>query len=183
MPAGANPLVAFDPVEVDVNLSGYRFTIPAHPASVWLQILTDEQVNGLDVLPGLLDEEGEQRFDELVFSGGLERDEYTNTIYEIIAEVSGHTWWWTMHLLSLLQGPNATQWLGEMTRLDASRVSLGAWLNSLYSLLVKYQKEEDRMRLDMELEMPPPGIELEISQADQKATEQAFFSMMRGSSG
>lgn len=183
MPAGANPVVSFAPVAIDILFAGERFTIPAHPAATWLQILTDETIDALNIFPGLLDPVDQERFDELVFGGGLAVDEFKETIYEIIAEVSGHTWWWTIHLLSLLRGPNSTQWLGEMVRFDANNMSLGAWVNALYALLVKHQKEEDRMRLDMELEMPPPGVELEISEADQKATEQAFFSMMRGSTG
>jgi len=180
VPAAANPGVAFEPVEIDVTFSSEQFTIPAHPASVWLPILTDAETDALDIIPGLLYDEDQDRFDELIFANGLDAEELKQVIYELIGEASGHKWWWTLNLLSVLRGANSTQWLGEMTRYNATQMSLGGWCNALYAMLMKYQKPEDRMKIDMELEMPPPDVELEISEADQRATETAFFGMMRG---
>jgi hypothetical protein len=183
VPAAADPVVSFEPVEVDVNLSGYTFTIAAIPAAVWVPILTGDRIDGLDILPGLLTDQDQQRFDDLMFDGELELDQLAKTIYEIIAAASGHSWWWTMNLLSVVRGTNGSQWLGEMARYDASKMSLAGWVNALYALLVRNQKPEDRMRIDGELEMPPPGVDVEISEADQLATEATFFTMMRQSGG
>lgn len=179
MPVSVNVGVSFEPVDIDITLGNLRVTLPAYPASVWLPILTDPGLDGLEIFPGMLVGEDQDQVDELIFAGQLGVDEIRDITYEIIGEVSGHAWWWSLNLLSILKGPNATQLLGEMTSLDASQVSLACWVNTLYARLVKHMDHKDRMKLDGELEMPPPSVQVEISETDQKATEQTFFNMMR----
>ncbi len=116
--------------------------------------------------------------DDLIFEEQITIQELTQVIHETIAVVSGHDWWWTLKLLSVTQGESATQILGEMTRYDINHISLAAWVNGLYALLVRYMKEEDKIKLDSELETPPADQPMELSQATEKATEQAFMAMM-----
>lgn len=183
MPGPANLAVSFDPVEIDITLAGLTATVPAHPASVWLPILASDQTDALEIIPGLLDTTGQAEVDLLIFEGHLEPEELKQVIYDLITEASGHPWWWTLNLLSTLRGPNGTQVLGEMAKFNATKMSLAAWVNALYAMLVRHRDQKDRIRIDAELEMPPPGVELEISEADQQATEAAFFSMMRQANG
>lgn len=183
MPAAANLAVAFEPVPIDIAVGNHVVTIPALPACVWLPILTDPGTDGLDIFPGLLDDAGQDVVDRLIFDGKLDTDELKEIIYGIITEASGHDWWWSLNLLSVLRGPSSTQVLGEMAKVDATTASLAGWLNALYAILVQHLKAEQKMRLDGELEMPPPGVDVQISEADQLATQQAFFGMMRQSNG
>lgn len=180
MPAVVNLAVAFAPVEIDLTIGHITVTVPAHPASVWLLVLTGDSLDGLDIIPGLLTDEDQDRVDELIFGQQLDMDQLTGLIYDLITEVSGHPWWWVFGLLSVLKGIHGTELLGEMARFDATAMSLAGWVNALYAILVQHQKPEDRIRFDAELDMPPPGIEAEISEAEQKATESTFFSMMKG---
>jgi len=106
-------------------------------------------------------------------------------IRDVVTVVSGHPWWWTFSLLSILWSPeHGTQYLGEMARVDASTCSLGLWLNALYALAVKYMKEEDRTKFDMELDTPPPDVEIDPEDLiDEAASSAAFMSMMGTANG
>ncbi len=173
-----DPSVCFEPVAVDVELAGCVFTIPPLPASWWLTVLSSDELTPLDVIPGLLGPEDQAAVDDLVFEGRLAPGEITSVFYETIEAVSGHRWWWTLRIIGCLKGQHATEFMGEMARYDASSISIGLWLSAAYALLVRNQKEEDRVKLDMALDAPPEGVEVQFTEADEKAAEQAFFAML-----
>lgn len=174
-----DPTVSFEPVPLEVEVAGVVFTIPALPASGWLSILCADRPDGGDIFPGLLDDDQQSLVDDLIFEEKLDYSEIEQLVKEIITVVSGRQWWWTLKILSTLQSEHATEILGEINRYcDSATISLGMWVNSLYALLMRNRDEQDRFKLDSTLDAPPPGVEVEISEAEQRASERAFFAMM-----
>lgn len=178
MPAPDDVAVSFVPTEVDLTLAGHQFTIRAEPAGVWLMRIFSMDLAAL--LPGMLIPEDQERFDQLLLDGDLDEVNLSQIYCDLIEAASGHRWWWTTKLLSLLRGPQGTEWLGRMARVDASRVPLASWVNSFYAIVVDNIKQEDRVPFDADLDTPPAGVEVELSEADVDASSRAFFEMGGG---
>lgn len=184
MPVQADPTAQFEIRGAIVTLGNHDFTIPPAPAATWLTVLTDEQVDGFRIIPGMLSVEEQEKLDSLLISGKVDISELTDGIYDAITVVSGHPWWWTMGLLSLTRHEQGTQVLGEMSRTNADQVSLALWVNSLYALFVKWMKEEDRAHFDTQLDTPPAGLEIDAEDLiDEQAATSAFFGMLNQSNG
>lgn len=183
MPVSVDPTAQFEISDVIVELGGRDFLIPGRPAATWLAILTADQFDGSEIIPGMVADP--EQLDDLLLGGGVDVDQIVGAIQDVITIASGHPWWWSLGLLSLIRSQeHGTQLLGEMTRLDASTCSLGAWLNTLYAITVKYMKQEDRTKFDMELDTPPPDIEIEPEDLiDEAASSAAFMSMMGQANG
>ncbi len=164
-----DPTVSFEPVPLEVEVAGVVFTIPALPASGWLSILCADRPDGGDIFPGLLDEDQQSTVDDLVFDEKLNYSEIDHLVKEIRS----------IRTTVVVDTECPTEILGEMNRYcDASTISLGMWVNSLYALLMRNRDEQDRFKLDSTLDAPPPGVEVEISEAEQRSSERAFFAMM-----
>lgn len=184
MPVAHDPTAHFAQYDIIVTLCDQDFVVPAAPAATWLLILTDEQVDGGRILPGMLDPEDQEVVEDLLLSGELSISELSTAIRNVITVASGHPWWWSLGLLSVLRGEHGTAVLGSMSRLDADRVSLANWLNALYSTLTKYMKEQDKVQLDAQLDAPPAGVEVDPEELiDEAAATATFMSMMRGTNG
>lgn len=178
MPVSVDPTAQFQITDVLVELGDQFFVIPGRPAAAWLSILTADQLDGSEIVPGMLEEP--DQLDDLLLSGVVGGDEVASAIRDVITVASGHPWWWTLGLLSLLRSQEyGVQLLGEMVSVDASTCPLGAWLNALYARVVKYMKQEDRTKFDMELDTPPPDVEIEPEDLiDEAASSASFMSMM-----
>lgn len=182
MPVSADPTAQFEISDIILELGGHEFVIPGQPAATWLSILTSDEPDGSQILA--LIENGDQ-LDDLLLAGGADVDQIAGAIRDVITVASGHPWWWSLGLLSVLRSQeHGTQLLGEMTRLDASVCSFGAWLNALYAIVVKYMKQEDRTKFDMELDTPPPDIDIQPEDLiDEAASSASFMNMMGQANG
>lgn len=184
MPIRSDPTAHFNQYGATVTVGDNIFTVPPVPASVWLSILTDEQVNGAQILPGMLDPDEQETMDQLLLDGELTVAELKDLIQDVITTVSGHPWWWTLGLLSVLRGESGTETLGTMAYLDADKVSFGHWLNALYARWVKYMKEHDRVQFDTQLDTPPAEVELDPADViNEDTATAAFFGMMNQPNG
>lgn len=179
MPVGADPTAHFAQYRVIVTLCDENFVVPAAPASTWLTILAAEELDGAQIIPGMLSQKDQERIDELLLDGELAVDDLLAGIKDVITNVSGHPWWWTIHLVSVLRGEHGTQILGEMSRVRADEVSLANWLNSLYAMMVRYMKEQDKAQFDAQLDSPPADVQINTEELiDEDAATSAFFGMM-----
>lgn len=179
MPVRADPTVHFRAPRVTVTLGDYDFVVPATSAAQWLSILTEEDADGTQILPGMLSEQDQDLLTDLLLGEDVTVADLTGAIYDLITVVSGHPWWWTMGLLSSISGEHGTQVLGEMARIDADQVSLGLWCNALYALFVRHMKEQDRIQFDAQLDTPPPGMEISPEEViDEASATRSFMAMM-----
>lgn len=184
MPVRADPTAHFKQFSTTVTLCEVDFVIPAAPASTWLVILTEEELDGSQIIPGMLSQKDQERLDDLLLSGELTIAELSAGIRDVITTVSGHAWWWTLGLVSVLRGEGGTQVLGEMSRIRADKVSLANWLNSMYALMVRHMKEQDKAQFDAQLDSPPAGVEIDPEEMiDEAAATASFFGMMNQTNG
>jgi hypothetical protein len=163
----AVPTLVSDPVAslrswpVDVELSGITIQIPALSAADWLAVLMASPLDLEAVFPGLAPGALEV-VDDLLYSEKLTVLELQETVLDIITTASGRPWWITMRLISSAM----TNWglLGSdlaLAGIDADKLSLGAWLDALFILIVRATPEDQLTMFFSKLEFPPPGYEPE----------------------
>lgn len=175
---GVDPTSSLRPYELIVTLGGRDYTVRAAYADEWLSILLQEDLDLADVIPGMLAEEDQETLATATWDGLIDDQEIQEVALEVIKEVSGRDWWWTLHLLWSATGA----WLvayGRMVAqgIDPTRIPLGAFLDAMYLTFVQNMDKEHRSEFDRMLEQPPPGIEFEEA-VDEDAEAAAFLNMM-----
>lgn len=162
-----------------VTLGDQEYRVRAAYAAEWLAVLLDQEDLDLsDVLPGMLTDDDQQRMTDDAWDGAFSDEEIHKAALEVITEVSGRDWWWTLHLLWSVAGA----WLvvyGRMVAagIDPTRIPLGAFLDAMYMTSVQNMDKQQRSEFDRMLEKPPPGVEFEEA-VDVDAESAAFLNMM-----
>lgn len=176
---GVDPTSSIVPFELIVSLGGEEYRVRAAYAAEWLGVLLSQDDLDLgDVLPGMLTDEDQDRMTDAAWDGVISEKEIHEAALEVITEVSGRDWWWTLHLLWSVAGA----WLvvyGRMVAagIDPTRIPLGAFLDAMYMTSVQNMDKQQRSEFDRMLEKPPPGVEFEEA-VDVDAESAAFLNMM-----
>jgi len=150
------------PCEIDVELGGETFTIPALPAVDWLMAVIGEPGA---LLPGLLAVEDQRAVYKMIVQGRLNPAEVNAAWRDVLAAATGRTWWSASRLCMSAADPEA--WPTVHGRLltsgvDLDVVSIGALCNAIYFMILQSAKDdEERTSAKFELELPPPGAEQE----------------------
>lgn len=167
---------------LDVELAGETFTVPARPAVDWFLAILDEDVP-LPLIPGMMGDGAENRIMDLLLDGELDADEITKRSRELLTEAAGRPWWEADRLIR----SSGASWQiigGELTRLgvDLEKVSLAAALNAIYVICVRTMDEKERNKFDIDLRLPPIGVEGVQAEDlyDARAAEAAFAALMGG---
>lgn len=176
----ADALAALKIWALDVELGGETFTVPARPASDWFVAILDEDVP-LPLIPGLMDGDAEERIADLLLDGEIEPDLIVTRSRELLTAAAGRPWWEADRLIRSA-GESWHIIGGELTRLgvDLSAVSLAAALNAIYVVCVRTMDEKERNKFDIDLRMPPIGVEGVSAEElyDARAAESAFAALM-----
>lgn len=138
---------------VDVDVAGQTFTIPPHPAAVWMLALNDGGL--LDIVPGML-EEPDVLDDQFEDNPHL-AEECVAAARHAIAAVSGTAWWSAARLAVTIPG----SWIGAelaVRGIDPDRLSLGSYLHAAYHLAVKHMDDAKASMFEMQLDAPPQGV-------------------------
>lgn len=165
-PAGRTiPTFVSDPIwslrcwSVDVELAGQIVQIPALPAADWLAVLAQQPLDLEDIFPGLAPGAFDL-VDDLLYSEELTLDDLSTVVLNIITTVTGRPWWIAMRLVS---GAMANWgFIGSklvLAGVDASQVSLSAWLDAVFMITVEGTPEDKLTMFYSQLEFPPPGFE------------------------
>lgn len=167
-----DPVQSLQPYPVLITLGGEDFEIPAKPAVDWLSVLMSAQVELDEVLPGFLDQEDTEVFEELIISGHLGMEEYEKTILDIIEVASARNWWVALRLVEQAR----TSWdiIGAemvLRGLDARQMSLSAWLDALLLVLLRSMDQKDVQMFCLKLEAPPENVEGEASEPEISAAQ------------
>lgn len=168
------PSLVTDPVwslkqwPVVMEVAGQDLTIPAMCAADWLHVLMSDSFITDDVFPGMLGEEDRQYVEGLLHHGNLALDDSRELGLEIVSQVSGRPWWVALRLISVARSSWDALGGDMVKKADASTVSLAAWLDALFLLMVRAIEDSKRTMFLMKLEMAPEGWgpkpeELEIS--------------------
>jgi hypothetical protein len=165
---------------LDVELGEETFTVPPRPAVDWFLAILDEDVP-LPLIPGLMDDAAEERIGDLLLDGAVSAELIAVRSRELLTAAAGRPWWEADRLIR----SSGAQWHiigGELTRLgvDLGKVSLAAALNAIYVICVRTMDEKERNRFDIDLRLPPIGVEGVTSEElyDQRAAESAFAALM-----
>lgn len=177
-----DPLAALRVWALEVELAGETFTVPPRPAVDWFVAILDEDVP-LPLIPGLMDDEAEDRIGDMLMDGEITTDLIVTRSRELLTAAAGRPWWEADRLIR----SSGESWHiigGELTRLgvDLTRVSLAAALNAIYVVCVRTMDEQERNKFDIDLRMPPIGVEGVTTEDmyDAKAAESAFMALMGG---
>lgn len=167
----------------DVDLGGETFTVPPRPAVDWFVAILDE-TTPLPLIPGLMDGDAEERITDMLLSGEIDPQDVITRSRELLTAAAGRPWWEADRLIR----SSAESWQvigGELTRLgvDMGAVSLAAVLNAIYVVCVRTMDEKERNKFDIDLRLPPIGVEGVTTEEmyDEKAATAAFMALMGGS--
>lgn len=176
----ADALAALTIWALDVELGGETFTVPARPAADWFIAILSEDV-ALPLIPGLMEAGAEDRIAELLLDEAIDIELIVTRSRELLTEAAGRPWWEADRLIR----SSAASWHiigGELTRLgvDLHAVSLAAALNAIYVICVRTMDEKERNKFDLDLRLPPVGVEGVTTEEmyDQAAAENAFMALM-----
>lgn len=163
------------PCEVDVTLAGEVFTVPALPAADWLMAI----VGGPGaLLPGLLPIEDQRRVYHMILHGKLNPEEVNRAWRDLMAAATGRSWWSAGRLCQSASDADAWPVVhGKLLSagIDLDTVSIGAFCNAvLFMALSGAKDDEERTSLKFELELPPPGAEVE-AWTDREQMAQDFL--------
>jgi hypothetical protein len=178
----ADALAALRIWALDVELGGEVFTVPARPAADWFVAILDDDVP-LPLIPGLMDSDAEDRISDMLLDGEIAAEDIAVRSRELLTAAAGRPWWEADRLIR----SSGESWHiigGELTRLgvDLGTVPLAAALNAIYVVCVRTMDEKERNKFDIDLRMPPIGVEGVTTEEmyDVKAAESAFMALMGG---
>lgn len=169
-----DPIQSLCPYPVEVTVAGLDFEIPALPAADWLSVLMAEDMDLSDVFPGLVQDADE--LEELILQGKVNIEEIEETVLGVIETVSARSWWVTLRLVG--QARESWDVIGAelgLRGVDASKVSLSAWLDMLLILTIRAMEPKDVQMFCLKLEAPPQGTE--VAEADMEMTVDQFMTM------
>jgi hypothetical protein len=168
--------------EHDVDLGGETFTVPPLPAVSWFVAILDESMP-LPLIPGLMSDEAQARIEDMLWTGEVDTQDVITRSRELLTAAAGRPWWEADRLIR----SSAESWQvigGELTRLgvDLNAVSLAAALNAIYVVCVRTMDEKERNKFDIDLRLPPIGVEGVTTEEmyDEKAASAAFMALMGG---
>lgn len=178
--AAPDALAALRIWAIEVELAGEVFTVPPRPAADWFVAILDEDVP-LPLIPGLMDGDAEERLFDLMLGGQVSAELIAQRSRELLTEAAGRPWWEADRLIR----SSGASWHiigGELTRLgvDLGAVSLAAALNAIYVVCVRTMDEKERTKFDIELRLPPIGVEGVSTEEmyDERAATAAFVALM-----
>lgn len=140
-----------EPVRLTVH--GSELLIRWHPALDWIEAIR----TGADsVVLSLAD-----GADELVLGlalGDVPLRAVSKASHELLEEETGYRWWTA---LKLAASSASGAVLGELTLngVDPARVSFAQWCSAVYRILTRDKDQKGKLKVDFELELPPPGYE------------------------
>lgn len=162
---------------VDVELSGAVYRIAPHPAIRWIIPIVDQDWFG--IVPGLIDDE---RLDDAIFSGKIHYDDCVRAAQDAVSTASGMPWWSCQRLI--ISAAQLLDLSGALViaRVDPATISLGAYAQAVYHLLVRDADQKQRDRVDREIETRPPGVSV-TQRYDADAARSGFEEMLQARGG
>lgn len=172
----SNPVWSLKPWPVQVSFGDFTVEIPAHPATWWLSILMDPDMEFMDLFPDSLEPEEQEAVWDLFIDGSMADVDLAHLVLDIVATASGRPWWVAMRLIAFMQDRWASFGAELLYRgVDSNRLSLSAWLDVALLVIMKNLKKEDATMFSLQLENPPP--EERASEPEPTMTSDAFLAM------
>ena len=153
------PTSSLQPWPVIITLASHEVTIPALSAAEWLAVLmVGEKLWIEDVLPGLLGEDDAKLVEDALYDGSLDLVDLHETGLKVVEFASGRPWWVSLRVIEAARANWDLMGAELMLHgIDASRVSLSAWIDVSTVLMTRLMKPEDATMFLMQLEAAPEG--------------------------
>lgn len=162
---------------VDVELCGAVYRIAPHAAIKWIIPIIDQ--DWFAIVPGMIDSEA---LDDAIFGENVSYDDCVRAAQDAVSTASGMPWWSCSRLVA-----SAAQLLDlsgalVVAGVDPTTVSLGAYAQAAYHLLVRDADQKQRDRFDRELDSRPPEVSV-ARQYDAHAARSGFEEMLQARGG
>lgn len=159
---------------MDIRLGRVVCHVPPYPAADWLAVLMTE-FTVWDLIPGMCPDE-EHLVTKALLENQITVQEFRDVCLQVIATATGRPWWIAVRL-SHIAAANWESVGGNLAKnsVDASRISIGQWLDAVLLLCLEGMKPEQTTMFLSQLEMPPPGFETEVKEMEMSAS--AFMAM------
>jgi hypothetical protein len=174
------PRLVLDPIwslkqwPVTIEVARQEFVIPAMPAVDWLAVLMDDSFGPERVFPGLLEEDDRAQVEQLLHSGALDIEQLWRLGLDVITQASGRQWYVAMRLV--MTAKEAWDALGGDMAAVRSDASLSAWLDILFTLVMRNIEDSKRTMFLLKLEIVPQGWGDEEPKAMEMSAD-AFLAM------
>lgn len=156
MDAGAS----LAPAAIDIELGQWIYTIPARPASDWIEAILDE--DGGAIVPGLMDEDTAADIWREFLRGHITQQELQQAWRHALGAASGQPWWQCARLVMSAAEPSSWPIVhGKLTMrgVDLTKVSIGACYNAIwYIALTSCESAQERSQLEFQLTTPPVDV-------------------------
>lgn len=136
------------------SLDGRDYPVPYASAAEWLGVLGhNPRLLVVQLAPGAADAAAER-----VLDGSLTEKDLENASFALLSEHTGLDWWVALKLVYISLHVST---LGELTLrgVDPHRVSIGQWCAAVRSLMFRNLDQKERLKLEFDLSLPPPGYE------------------------
>jgi len=165
------------PCEVDVEIRGVLYTVPARPAADWLPAIVGE--GGQSIIPGLLDPSDANDLGWRFKRGAVDPVDINRAWRDVLEAASGRSWWSTARLCQGAVHPDALAIVqGRLWDMgfDMGTASIAGLCNALFFLMVSGATDDAELsKAKFELEVPPPG---EIKNLDPVQLEENFMAAL-----
>lgn len=171
---GVNAFEYFRPAEVTVTAFKRRWVLEARSAYDWLGAAAVDLDDLSGVFPGLAADDHLDDLWELSSAGDFSK-RCVLAARAAFGRAAGKDWWWALNLTrKILGGWSVINGVMIREGIRAKDTDFADYCDALYSLMWQNGKDEDRMKLDIELSMLPAGVRVRQSSAQKKAMLAAF---------
>lgn len=181
-----DPLASLRIAPIEVAFAGRDYTIPAHPAAVWLEVLLAQQVNLEAVFPGLAGLDAQLEVNLALADGKAAQDDLEQVIYEVLEVACGRRWWTALRLCGSLRAH--WEWVGgAMSRngLTPFNVPLAFWLDGAYATMIHEMASAAADAEDLDKiaawtrALTTPPVTAVRAEADDTMDRDAFLALAR----
>lgn len=142
--------------DIEIELAGRVWTLPAVPASEWVVPIVADQAEL--VIPDMFAEDSAP-IEDALYDGDLGWAEIESAYHEAVTTVAGCKWWEAQRLMAL-----AIDWdgVGGELLLRGFRLeerSVAETCVVVWRLLTRGKEEKDLNKILHEIEKPPPGMD------------------------
>lgn len=155
-------------------MAGHRFTLQAHTAAQWLGAIALDPQNLAGVFPGLIADDDLETMEHIMSTHPDYEQRWIWAARTALERAGGRDWWWVRNMCHQALGT----WMytnGILVRQGVcTATAFPDWLDACYTLWWAGASEEDRIKLDLKLGMPPAGVALKQSRSATKEMLGAF---------
>lgn len=175
-----DPAASLSLFPVELAVGGHTFTVPAHPARRWVEMLVaNDLLLMLAAEPeGFIDDEQARRVEDLLIDGEVSLEDVREALQEAVGVVAGRDWWEAVGLVFTVTAEvNWARMNGQLVvaGVDAGAVPFGAWLDAAMWLATQHMDEKQLGRFLGVLQTPPVEVGL-----DEERESRAFLAMLNG---